>query len=189
MDAPAPVPLDTVSCISAPDYGSNEFGRGETEARSVELSSEHVVPGMEKPDEISMYQRLIAALIPEEEDESEYDVHESSFEIEKDFGSNSFCSHTSPSCDPSGCPTFNGYDVNSNGRSFYELEKNIMPIPGKGFSSCDHLQNGLHTNQSIPSTICSEYQYQNMSVNERLIMEVHSIGIYPDLVVCQIYSL
>ncbi|XP_042051001.1 uncharacterized protein LOC121796265 isoform X1 [Salvia splendens] len=182
VDAPAPVPLDTVSCISAPDCGSNEFGRGETEARSVELSSEHVAPGMEKPDEISMYQRLIAALIPEEEDESEYDVHESSFEIEKDFGSNSFCSHTSPSCDPSGCPTFYGYDVNSNGRPCYKLEKNIMPISGTGFSSCDHLQNGLHTNQSIPSTICSEYQYQNMSVNERLIMEVHSIGIYPDLV-------
>ncbi|XP_042055505.1 uncharacterized protein LOC121800028 isoform X1 [Salvia splendens] len=181
VGAPAPVLLDTVSCISAPDYGSNEYGRGETEARSVELSSEHVAPGMEKPDEISMYQRIIAALIPEEV-ESEYDVHESSFEIEKDLGSSSFCSHMSPSCDPSGCPTFNGYDVNSNGRSFYELEKKILPIPGTGFPSCDHLQNGLHTNQSIPSTICSEYQYQNMSINERLIMEVHSIGIYPDLV-------
>ncbi|KAL1547797.1 hypothetical protein AAHA92_16109 [Salvia divinorum] len=180
VDAPVPVPLDTVSCISAPDYGSDEFGRGETEARSVELSSEHVAPGVEKPDEISMYQRIIAALIPEE-DESKYDVHESSFEIEKDLGSNTFCSHMSPNCDPSGCLTFNGYDVNSNGRSFYELEQNIMPIPGTGFPSCDHLQNGLHTDQPIPSTV-SEYQYQNMSVNERLIMEVHSIGIYPDLV-------
>ncbi|XP_057766538.1 uncharacterized protein LOC130986986 isoform X2 [Salvia miltiorrhiza] len=181
VDTPAPDPLDTASCILVPDYGSNEFGRGETEARSVELSPEHVPPVVKKPDEISMYQRIIAALIPEEED-LKYDVHESSFVTEKDLGSDTFCSHISPSCDPSGCPTFNSYDVNSNGRSFYELEQNIMSITGTGYPSCNHLQNGLHTDQLIPSTICSEYQYQNMSINERLIMEVQSIGIYPDLV-------
>ena len=184
MDTPAPVQIDTASCILVPDYGSNEFGRGETKARCLDLSPEHVATGVKKSDEISMYQRIIAALIPEEEHDLRYDAHESSFEIEKDLGSDTVCSHTSPSCDPSGCPTFNGYDSNSNGRSFYELEQNIMSIPGMGFPNCDHLQDGLHTDQLIPSTICSEYQYQNMSINERLIMEVHSIGIYPDLVVC-----
>ncbi|XP_047940655.1 uncharacterized protein LOC125187993 isoform X1 [Salvia hispanica] len=182
MDTPAPVQIDTASCILVPDYGSNEFGRGETKARCLDLSPEHVATGVKKSDEISMYQRIIAALIPEEEHDLRYDAHESSFEIEKDLGSDTVCSHTSPSCDPSGCPTFNGYDSNSNGRSFYELEQNIMSIPGMGFPNCDHLQDGLHTDQLIPSTICSEYQYQNMSINERLIMEVHSIGIYPDLV-------
>lgn len=142
-----------------------------------------MAPGVKKPDEISLYQRIIAALIPEEED-LKYDVHESPYEIEKDIEPDTFCSHMSPSCDPSGCPTFNGYNVKSNGRSFYELEQNILSIPGTGFPSCDHLQNGLHSDQLMPSTICTEYQYQNMSINERLIMEIHSIGIYPDLVVC-----
>lgn len=184
MDTPAPVPLDTASCTLVPNCGSNEIGREEIEARSMEFSPEHVASGVEKPNEVSLYQRLIAALIPEEEEDLKYDVHESPFEIEKDMGSDTFCSHMSPSCDPSGCPTSNGYDVKLNERLFYGLEHNIMPIPGTGFSSCDHLKNGLHTDQSISSTICSDDQHQNMSINERLIMEVHSIGIYPDLVVC-----
>ncbi|XP_042002360.1 uncharacterized protein LOC121751632 isoform X1 [Salvia splendens] len=182
VDTPAPVQIDTASCILVPDYGSNEFGRGETKARCVDFSPEHVAPGVKKSDEISMYQRIIAALIPEEDHDLKYDAYESSFEIEKDLGSDTVCSHLSPSCDLSGCPTFNGYDSNSNGRSFYELEQNNMSIPGMGFPNCDHLQDGLHTDQLTPSTICSEYQYQDMSINERLIMEVHSIGIYPDLV-------
>lgn len=177
VDTPAPVPLDTASCTLVPDCGSNEIGREEIEARSVELSPEHVAPGVEKPNEVSLYQRLIAALIPEEEEDLKYDVHESPFDIEKDMGSDTFCSHMSPSCDPSGCPTSNGYDVKLKGRLFYELEHNIMSIPGTGFSSCDG-----RTDQSMSSTICSDDQYQNMSIDERLIMEVHSIGIYPDLV-------
>ncbi|KAH6779118.1 hypothetical protein C2S52_010355 [Perilla frutescens var. hirtella] len=182
VDTPALVPLDTASCTLVPDCGSSEFGREEIEARSVELSPEHVASGVQKPNEISLYQRIIAALIPEEEEDLKYDVHESPFEIEKDMGSDTFCSHMSPIYDPSGGFTSNGYDVKSNRRSFYELEHNIMSIPGTDFPNCEHLQNGLHADQLIPSTICSEYQYQNMSINERLIMEVHSIGIYPDLV-------
>lgn len=187
MDTPAPVSLDTASCTLVPDCVSNEFGIGEIEARSVELSPNHVAPGLNKPNEISMYQRIIAALIPEEEEEEEdlkYDVPESPFETEKDMGSDTLCSQMSPNYNTSGCPNFNGHDVKLNGRSFYELEQYTMSIPDTGFPSCDHLQNGLHTEQSMPSTMCSEYQYQNMSINERLIMEVHSIGIYPDLMVC-----
>ncbi|KAL1531346.1 hypothetical protein AAHA92_34033 [Salvia divinorum] len=181
VDMRAPVPIDTASCILVPDYASNEFGRGKPKAKSVDLSPEHVAPGVKKSDEISMYQRIIAALIPEDHD-LEYDAHESSFEIEKELGSDSLCSYMSSSCDPSGCPTFNEYVSNSNGRSFYELEQNILSIPGMCFPNYDHLQNGLHTDQLIPNSICSQYQYQNMSINEKLIMEVRSIGIYPDLV-------
>lgn len=193
MDTPAPVPLDSGSCNLMPDCGSNEFGREEIEARTVELSPERLASGAKKPNEISLYQRIIAALIPEEgnqglfcseKEDLKYDVYESHFEMEKYMGSDTFCSQMSPSCDPSGCPTANGYDVKSNGRSFYELEHNMISIPETGISSYDHLQNGLHADQLIPSTVCSEFQYQNMSINERLLMEVHSIGIYPDLVVC-----
>ncbi|KAK6147678.1 hypothetical protein DH2020_018590 [Rehmannia glutinosa] len=192
VDTLAPAPLDAGSCTLIPNgCGSNEFGREETEARSVELSPEHLTPGAKSPDEISLYQRLIAALIPEEgnqllfcsgKEDLKYDVYGSRFELEKDMESDTLCSQISPSCDPSGYPTSNGYDVNSNGRSLYELEHNIVSIPDTGNPSYDHLQIGLHADQLIPGTVCSEYQYYNLSINERLLMEIHSIGIYPDLV-------
>ncbi|KAK6120390.1 hypothetical protein DH2020_045870 [Rehmannia glutinosa] len=192
VDTLAPAPLDAGSCTLIPNgCGSNEFGREETEARSVELSPEHLTPGAKSPDEISLYQRLIAALIPEEgnqllfcsgKEDLKYDVYGSHFELEKDTESDTLCSQISPSCDPSGYPTSNGYDVNSNGRSLYELEHNIVSIPDTGNPSYDHYQIGLHADQLIPGTVCSEYQYYNLSINERLLMEIHSIGIYPDLV-------
>lgn len=187
MDTPAPVPLDTASCVSLPDCGSNEFGKGEIEARREELSHDHLAPGLKKPNEMSMYQRIIAALIPEEEEDLIPDVPESPFETEKDMGTDAFSSHLSPSYDPSGCSNFNSHDVKLNGRSFYDREQDTMSIPSTGFPSCNNLQNGLHTDQSMPGTMCSEYQYQNMSIDERIIMEVHSIGIYPDLMVCWVF--
>ncbi|KAI3443604.1 hypothetical protein Pfo_000269 [Paulownia fortunei] len=178
VDTPAPVPLDAGSCTLIPNgCWSNEFGREEIEARSVELSPEHLTPGAKTSNEISLYQRLIAALIPEEgnelllytgKEDLKYDLYGSRFEMEKDLESDTFCSQTSPSCDPSGYPTSNGYDVNSNGRSFYELEHNLVSIPDTGIPSYDHLQNGLLADQLIPGTVCSEYQYHNMSINERL---------------------
>ncbi|KAL6558623.1 hypothetical protein OROMI_018973 [Orobanche minor] len=192
VDTPAPAPLDTGSCTLVPiGCGSNEFGREETEARSVELSPEHLAPGAKSPNEISLYQRLIAALIPEEgnpmlfcsgKEDLKYDVYGTRFEMEKDMESDSLCSQISLSRDPSGYPISNGYDVNSNGRSLYDLEQNTTAIPDTGLSSYDHLQIGLHTDYLLPGTVCSEYQYYNLSINERLLMEVHSIGIYPDLV-------
>ncbi|GFP79433.1 hypothetical protein PHJA_000086800 [Phtheirospermum japonicum] len=192
VDTPAPGPLDSGSCtLVLNGCGSTEFGREEIEARSVELSPEHLASGAKSPNEISLYQRLMAALIPEEEnqvlacsgkEDFKYDVYGSRFEMEKYMESDTLCSQISPSCDPSGYAISNGYDVNSNGRSLYELEHNIASIPDTGIPSYDHLQIGLHTDQLMPGTVCSEYQYYNLSINERLLMEVHSIGIYPDLV-------
>ncbi|KAL7096014.1 hypothetical protein ACP275_10G058400 [Erythranthe tilingii] len=192
VDMLAPVPRDAGSCTLVPNgCGSIEFGREEIEGISVELSPEHIAPGAKTPNEIPLYQRLLAALIPEEgievlfssgKEDLKYDVYGSRFEMEKDMESDTFAYQMSSSCEPSGYPTSNGYNVNSYGRSFYELEKNTMSIPDTGIPSYDHLQNGLLADQLIPVTVCSEYQYCNMSITERLLMEVHSLGIYPDLV-------
>ncbi|KAL0346720.1 UNVERIFIED_CONTAM: hypothetical protein Scaly_1688000 [Sesamum calycinum] len=185
----APVPLDAGSCTLIHNgCVSNEPGSEEIEARSLEHSPDRLPLGAKTPNEISLYQRLIAALIPEEgtqvlfgsgKEDLKYDMHGSRFEMEKDIESNIFCSPISPTCDPSGYPSSNGYDVNSNGQSYYEMEHHIVSIPDPGY---DHLQNGLLTDRLVPGTVCSEYEYQNLSISERLILEVHSIGIYPDLV-------
>ncbi|KAL3654739.1 hypothetical protein CASFOL_001474 [Castilleja foliolosa] len=191
VDTPAPGPLDAGSCTLVPNgCGSNEFGGEEIEARSVELSPEHLAPEAKSPNEISLYQRVMAALIPEEENQAldcsgkedfKYDAYGSRFEMEKDTESDTLCSQISRSCDPSGYAISNGYDVNSNGRSLYELEHNNSSISETGIPSYDHLKIGLHTEKLMPATVCSEHQYYNLSINERLLMEVHSIGIYPDL--------
>ncbi|KAL8456756.1 hypothetical protein ACS0TY_034018 [Phlomoides rotata] len=191
VDTPVPVSLDTGSCTLIPDCGSIECGREDIEAKSVELSPEHLAPGAKKPNEVTLYQRLIAALIPEEENDGlfcsgkedlKYNVYESQFEMEKYMGSDTFCPQMSPNCDPSECPTLNGCDVISNRRSCYELERSVTSVPDTGIPSYDHLQNGLHSDLLMPGAVCTEYQYHNMSLNERLLMEVHSIGMYPDLV-------
>ncbi|KAL0338926.1 UNVERIFIED_CONTAM: hypothetical protein Sangu_1414700 [Sesamum angustifolium] len=189
VETPAPVPLDAGSCTLIHNgCVSNEPGSEEIEARSLEHSPDRLPLGAKTPNEISLYQRLIAALIPEEgtqvlfgsgKEDLKYDMHGSQFEMEKDIESNIFCSPISPTCDPSGYPSSNGYDVNSNGQSYYEMEHHIVSIPDPGY---DHLQNGLFTDRLVPGTVCSEYEYQNLSISERLILEVHSIGIYPDLV-------
>lgn len=196
MDTLEPVPRDAGSCTLVPNgCGSNEFGREETEARSMELSSEHTASGAKTPNDISMYQRLLAALIPEEGSEELFssgkedlrcDMYGSLFDMEKDRVPDTFCSQISSSRDSSGYPASNGYTVNSNGRSICELEQNIVSFPDKGIPSYDHLQIGLVADQWIPATVCSDYQYRNMSINERLLLEVHSLGVYPDLVVSTI---
>ncbi|PIN19839.1 hypothetical protein CDL12_07461 [Handroanthus impetiginosus] len=183
VDTPAPVPLDAgSSTLMANGCGSNEFGKEENEARNVELSPEHLVLGAKIPNEIPLYQRLIAALIPEEgsqvllcsgKEDVEYDVYGSRFGMENDIESDSFCSRLSPGS--------NGYSVNYKGRSFYEMEHSIISISDTGVSA-HHSQNGSLSDQSIPDSVCSEYQYHDMAMNERLLMEIHSIGIYPDLV-------
>ncbi|KAK4432884.1 hypothetical protein Salat_1050600 [Sesamum alatum] len=170
--------------------GFTESGREEIDTRIIELIPEHSAP---TPSGISLYQRLLAALISEEENEEllcggkdvqGYDVYGSGFDVENDLDSDIFPSRMSDGCDLPGYPTSSGYNVNSHRISFDELEHsvrddNIVPIPDTGY---DCLQNDLLADQLMPGAECSEYQYYNKSMSERLLMEVHSIGIYPDLV-------
>ncbi|CAA0821409.1 Unknown protein [Striga hermonthica] len=188
LDTPALAHHDAGSSTLLPNgCRSNVFGREETEGRSVELSAEHSALGAKSPNEIPLYQRLIAALIPEEGNEApfgkdnlRYDVYGSRSEMEKDIESDTLCSQIS--LIPSGYPMPNSYDVNANGRSFYELECSTVSTPDTGIPSYDHVQTRLHTEQSMTGTICSDHQYFNLPINERLLLEVHNIGIYPDLV-------
>ncbi|KAL2547926.1 hypothetical protein Fot_09456 [Forsythia ovata] len=198
VDTPALVPLDTDGSASMHNgFGLNDPGRDESETKGVELSPEHLAPGVSTPKEISLYQRLIAALIPEEgnqelccsgNEDYRFDVYGSRFEMEKDMESDTFCSPRSQNRDISRYSASSGYRINANGELFYELD-HTMPdhngssIPDTGIIPIyNHLQNGLLPDQIMPGVECSEYQFNNMSINERLLVEIHSIGLYPDLV-------
>ncbi|XP_011078031.1 uncharacterized protein LOC105161884 isoform X1 [Sesamum indicum] len=170
--------------------GFNEYGREEFDSRIIELIPEHSAL---TPSGISLYQRLVAALISEEENEEllcggkdvlGYDVYGSGLDVENNIESDIFPRLMSEGYDLSGYPTSSGYSVNSHRISFDEVDHsvrgdNIVPIQDTGY---DRLRNDLLADQLMPGAECSKYQYHNMSMHERLLMEVHSIGIYPDLV-------
>ncbi|KAL0426838.1 UNVERIFIED_CONTAM: hypothetical protein Slati_2858600 [Sesamum latifolium] len=170
--------------------GFNEYGREEFDTRIIELIPEHSALA---PSGISLYQRVVAALISEEENEEllcggkdvlGYDVYGSGFDVENNIESDVFPSRMSEGYDLSGYPTSSGYSVNSHRISFDELDHSvrgdsIVPVQDTGY---DCLQNDLLADPLMPGAECSKYQYHNMSMNGRLLMEVHSIGIYPDLV-------
>lgn len=113
--------------------------------------------------QIPLCQRLLAALITEDGNSDEHNyinVYGSGFEFETDVESSPF-NHRS---------TFGGQRMNNH----------IMSIPDSGFDSS---YNGLLPDLAMtPGTTFSEYQYGNMSLNERLLVEIQSIGIYPELV-------
>ncbi|KAL7590691.1 hypothetical protein Lser_V15G38842 [Lactuca serriola] len=115
--------------------------------------------------QIPLCQRLLAALISEEGNIDEHNYHVygsgSGFEFETDMESN----HRS---------TFSGHG--------HRINNHVMSIPDSGF---DTSYNGLLSDLAMTpgsATTLSEYQYSNMSVNERLLIEIQSIGIYPELV-------
>ncbi|KAL2533282.1 hypothetical protein Adt_06633 [Abeliophyllum distichum] len=126
MSAPMLLDADSSTLISN-GCALKVTGRDETVTRSVEPSPEHLGPGARTPQEISLYQRIVSALIPEE-----------------------------------------GND--------------IVFIPDTG-TCYDHLQNGLLPDQMMPDIACSEHEYNSMPINDRLLMEIQSIGIYPDLAI------
>lgn len=142
--------------------------------------------------EIPLCQRLLAALITEEGNEEEpccsgsedlnFDVYDGSGvdELDTDMEASAY-NHQSlkKTFELSGRASFNGYKITATRRSsFNEMERHLADndINGGITSSFDHSQN-----DSLPGY--SGVQYGSMSVDERLLLEIQSIGLYPEPVV------
>ncbi|XP_073278136.1 uncharacterized protein [Primulina huaijiensis] len=195
VDNPAAAPFAGDSSTSIPN-GCKLDECKEIETISVEVSPERLGSRAKTHNEISLFQRLIAALIPEEGNQElscsmedlKHDVYESRNKMENDTVPDTFFPKMCRSSDLSGYHSSNGNGVNANGNSIYELnhtmpENNIVSIPNTVFiPSHDHTQNGIVSDQVLLGTTYSEYQYYSMPTDEQLLVEFHSIGIYPDLV-------
>ncbi|KAK8581828.1 hypothetical protein V6N13_144828 [Hibiscus sabdariffa] len=108
---------------------------------------------------ISLYQRFIAALIPEEvsdcrNEDLPIDVYGTEFEIDGEFGSNGL---RNPEHDDSEIDMLRSTGINST------------------FSPS---MNGTFGDQLLPGMVCSESQYESMKINEKLLLEAQSIGIF-----------
>lgn len=156
-----------------------------TENIRVEPSPKHFAPGNAIPVEIPLCQRLLAALISEEgndelSDDHNYDVYGSAFEFVTDVESNAFNHQSLQNYELGGYNTSNGHRINSTLRPCKESVHSPSNNHTTGF---DHSYNGLTSDPATtPGTTFSEYQYGNMPINERLLAEIQSIGIYPELV-------
>ncbi|CAL5360339.1 unnamed protein product [Camellia sinensis] len=196
---PTPVPLDVDSFSMVPNgFGLIEPDRDTNEPTNIELIPDHVVPATSK--EIPLCQRLVAALISEEGNEElfysgsedlDFDVYGSGFELDT-LESNTLNHRLLGNFQLAGRAGFNGYRVTADERPFNELEHSvldtdIMAIPENGIvSNFEYSQNGLLSDQAMaPDIACSEFQYGNMSLDERVLLEMQSVGLYlepvPDL--------
>ncbi|XP_055810647.1 uncharacterized protein LOC129880582 [Solanum dulcamara] len=192
LAAPASVPFDADASSLISGFGLNEVGGQTNETESFDLTSEHVVSGKSKPEGISLYQRMMAALVPEElycngKEDLNSNVYRSGFEMEMDSESDTSCAQMLYNSDMSQYCASNGFRINTNGCSVDNLDyikaDNVTSALEVGdFSSYDQSDNGLlPEHRTLPGFVCSEYQYDEMSINERLLLEIHCIGIYPDV--------
>lgn len=168
---------DTDACFSTPNgYGLIKQERDVgpvTGAGRVE----QLVPSPRGYNTVPLYQRLIAALITEEDcgsgdEDLKIDTYGTGFELDEEFDSNGsvhqFNFHSA------GITAFNGCRITGKGDIDDEAEGDLLGISNSGITS------NFNESLMISGMAFSEFQYDNMRVNEKLLLETGSIGIFPD---------
>ncbi|GLT45047.1 hypothetical protein SLA2020_189110 [Shorea laevis] len=146
--------------------------------KSVEYFAEQTLLDTSDHNAIPLYQRLIAALISEEDCSSENegldcDAYGTGFEMDGDLVSNGF-SHIVQFLS-AGHTSFNGHSIAMNLEN-EDPEIDILKDLGthRNFS---HSLNGKHCSPALVPGMVAEFQYENMKINEKLYLEAQSIGI------------
>lgn len=176
-----------------------ERTRNITEAKYSDLSPERVSPRVGSSTDIPLCQILLSALISEdgieepccsENEGSEFNTYGSD-EFDEDVEPDSFSHQSLHNFELAGRTGLGGYRITANGRSFNELEhdlsdKDSFSMPGMWTTSgADHSPNDLVPNQAVkPVLSCSDFLYNSMSTNERALLEIQSIGLFPEPGVC-----
>ncbi|KAK0571137.1 hypothetical protein LWI29_011630 [Acer saccharum] len=186
--APTPIqfPSNTDGRTSIPNgHGLTEQGREKgvaIETGSAELLLEQLVPGSRDHNEIPLYQRLMAALITEEDyscGNEDIDVYGTEFELDRELESNGLDHQFN--FQSVGHTAFNGYMI--TGKQIIDDEIDMLGISNTGInSSSGQSLNGVLPDQAlIPGMTFSEFQYNDsMQINEKLLLEAISVGIYPE---------
>lgn len=165
---------------------SNGFGLTECESRNDEFLLEQLVRGIGDHNEIPLCQRLIAALISEEDYSSEnedfkVDAYGPELDLDGELGSNSLDHQSLLNFQFSGHTAYNGHRRIGQSEQ-NEPETEMTGIPHNAMNSnFGRSLNGLLSDQTLmPSSECSEFQYENRPINEKLLLEIQSIGIFPE---------
>ena len=194
LESTAPTSIQVPSSVDACNTVSNGFGLTESESRNDEFLVEQLVSGTGDHSEIPLCQRLIAALISEEDyssgnEDLMVDAYQPELDLDGELGSNSLDHQTLINFQFSGNTAFNGYRIIGQSEQ-NELETDMTGLPHKAMNlNLGHSLNGLVLDQSLMlNRTCSEFQYGNMPINEKLLLEIQSIGIFPESGVGQCFT-
>ncbi|XP_022960944.1 uncharacterized protein LOC111461594 isoform X2 [Cucurbita moschata] len=166
----------------------DDFERLENEERG-EVPLGHLIHESKDHTVVPLYQRLLASLIPEEvadnkSEDIKYDNYGMS-DLDEDFKPNKLSHEILPSSQLSVHSANDDYNMRGGSGSDQHMpETDRQSIPNSVMMlNFSNSLNGLVSNQTLmPGMVCSELQYDGMPLNEKLLLEIQSIGIFPDSV-------
>ncbi|XP_022147622.1 uncharacterized protein LOC111016503 isoform X2 [Momordica charantia] len=166
----------------------DNFDHIENEARG-EVPLEHIIHESKDHTVIPLYQRLLASLIPEEvaDDESGDTMFDryGMRELDEDLKPKKLSHQISPSSQFSGHTAMDDYNMRGgSGSDQYMPETDREGISNSAMMlHFSNSLNGLVSSQALMAGMaCSEFQYDDMQLNDKLLLEIQSIGIFPDSV-------
>ncbi|XP_012450104.1 uncharacterized protein LOC105773044 isoform X1 [Gossypium raimondii] len=144
-----------------------------------ELLSQQLLLDKRDNNLIPLCQRFLAALIPEEDSDSgnedlQFDIYGAGFQMDGELGSNGL--RHIVNFQSTEHASFNGY--RTSGKP--ECDDPEIDMVGKtGISSTfSHSLNGTFLDKPMPDMVCSEFEYEGMKINEKILLEAQSIGIF-----------
>ncbi|KAA3477160.1 Twist-related 1 [Gossypium australe] len=144
-----------------------------------ELLSQQLLLDKRDNNLIPLCQRFLAALIPEEDSDSgnedlQFDIYGAGFQMDGELGSNGL--RHIVNFQSTEHASFNGY--RTSGKP--ECDDPEIDMVGKtGISSAfSHSLNGTFLDKPMPDMVCSEFVYEGMKINEKILLEAQSIGIF-----------
>ncbi|KAI5556578.1 hypothetical protein BDE02_18G045500 [Populus trichocarpa] len=176
---------DPNNCSTVPN-GYGLFDHEREVGHAAETRTSGLLPDqlVHEEREIPLSQILLAAIISEEDcthgnGDLEFDAHGVGFELDEELGSN--CVIHLDNFHFSGHAAFNGYKVTGK-PDHVETDIDISGIPNMSIdSNFRHTVNGVLSDHAlVPEMVCSKFQYDNMKIEEKLSLEVHSLGIFPE---------
>ncbi|XP_017645879.1 uncharacterized protein LOC108486364 isoform X2 [Gossypium arboreum] len=178
-----PVPSITNGCHTIPNgcglLEQERDGRIAAVIPDGEVVSPQLVLDTGDKNVISLCQRFIAALIPEEvsdcgNEDLPCDAYGTGFEMDGELGSNGL-SHI-VNFQSTGHTSFNGYRI--TGKPEHDDSEIDMLRNAEIHSNFSPSLNGTFGNQPMLGSVCSEFQYESMNINEKLLLEAQSVGIF-----------
>lgn len=162
------------SSVDAQYSLANGFGLNDYQIIVASLP-EQLIPIKRDQNVIPLCQRLIAALIIEEDystrNELQVDAYEPDFDLDGELDSKTLDHYSLINFQFPGHTAFNGYRIPGK--------------PGHAEPVIDGMstRNKLLNSNSMPNQSCSDFQYANTKINEKLLLEIQGIGLFPEPVV------
>ncbi|KAI4335262.1 hypothetical protein L6164_013926 [Bauhinia variegata] len=193
LESSSPTPMPVPSNIDGCETITNGFGLigyereiGPGVERSAGIIPEQLLPTNGDHYVIPLCQRLIAALISEEDcrsglEDVKFDAYETEFEPNGELELNNLDHHSRANFQFACHSTYNGYRI-SGKPEHDETESDIVGIPTNVLNSnFGNSVNGILQDKTLMASLsCSDLEYDSLNINDKILLELQSIGISPE---------